>query len=137
MHTSIETTGVIIGSVAGVDAKGSPLVSWSGGEPVAAQVVWMAAMPKWTECVGARVVLGLADGSECQPIILGLLDAPASPPQREPDVLRIVSGRELVIECGEAKIMLRADGRVEIRGTHLVSRSSGPNKIKGGTVHIN
>src|SRR3954464_11520602 len=137
MHTSIETAGVIIGSVAGADATGSPLVSWSGGEPAAAQVVWLPAVPKWADCIGARVVLAFADGNESQPIILGLLDAPVSAPQREPDVLRIASGYELVIECGEAKIMLRADGRVEIRGKHLVSRSSGPNKIKGGAVHIN
>jgi hypothetical protein len=137
MHTSTETPGVIVGSVAAVDASGSPRVRWNDTEPVSAQVVWMPAAPNWRDCVGARVILGFIDGDEDRPIILGLLDAPAVARPREPEVLRIVSGRELVIECGEAKIALRADGRIEIRGTHLVSRSSGPNKIKGGTVHIN
>jgi hypothetical protein len=48
----------------------------------------------------------------------------------------VESSRSLVIECGEARISLREDGRIEIRGTHVISRASGPNKIKGGSVHI-
>jgi hypothetical protein len=84
------------------------------------------------------------NGDETQPLVLGLLEAPAAlgdaaqrTSERKPETLRIEAGRELVIECGEAKITLRKDGRIEIRGTHLVSRSSGPNKIKGGSVFIN
>ena len=69
--------------------------------------------------------------------MIGLLDAPPPTTQAVPETARIESRKELVIECGRAKILLRADGRIEIRGGHLVSRSSGPNKIKGGSVHIN
>jgi hypothetical protein len=75
--------------------------------------------------------------------VLGLLEPPPAlgdpdpAAGKAPDTLRIAAGREVVIECGEAKISLRKDGRVEIRGTHLISRSSGPNKIKGGSVFIN
>ena len=45
--------------------------------------------------------------------------------------------QEIVLRCGDAKIMLRKDGKIVIRGTHLISRSRGVNKIKGGSVHIN
>ena len=70
--------------------------------------------------------------------MLGLLDPPpASGAVPKPKTLRIESQRELVIECGKSKIALRSDGRIEVRGGHLISRSSGPNKIKGGSVHIN
>lgn len=135
MDISTELPRVVIGSVASVDAAGLPCVQWSDGEPTSARVVWMPAPVAWAKCVGCRVILGFVEGDEDHPVVLGLLDAPRAEP--EPEVLRIASGRELVIECGEAKIALRADGRVEIRGTHLVSRSSGPNKVKGATVHIN
>ena len=137
MNTSTDLPRVFIGTVSAVDATGCPCVQWNDGEPMAARVVWMPAPIDWAQCAGLRVILGFVEGDEQHPVVLGLLDPPSVATPREPEVLRIASGRELVIECGDAKIHLRADGRVEIRGTHLVSRSSGPNKVKGATVHIN
>ncbi len=130
--------GVLVGEVAGADDQGFPLVSTDTHGVRAADVVWMPDAPNWSKCVGLRVVVAHEDGNEERPIILGLLD----PPPRakvapKPKILRVESERELVIVCGKSKIALRADGRIEIRGGHLISRSTGPNKIKGGSVHIN
>ena len=44
---------------------------------------------------------------------------------------------EIVLRCGKASIILSRDGKIVIKGTHLISRSRGMNKIKGGAVHIN
>jgi hypothetical protein len=44
---------------------------------------------------------------------------------------------EIVLECGEASITLRRNGRVAIKGVHLETRAKGVNRIKGGTVQIN
>ena len=44
---------------------------------------------------------------------------------------------EVVLRCGKASITLTSEGRVIIRGAHVVSRSTGVNKIKGGSVQIN
>lgn len=44
---------------------------------------------------------------------------------------------EIVLRCGKGSITVRADGKVVIKGTELVSRSSGANKIKGSVVNIN
>jgi len=136
--------GVFAGEIVGADESGRPLVRWNEGDAVAAQCVWTPGAPHWHDCIGARVVVGLLDGDDTQPVVLGLLDRPSTPAVTAPpptekqlETLRIEAGRELVIECGEAKISLRKDGRIEIRGTHLISRSSGPNKIKGGSVFIN
>lgn len=134
----IQIPGVFVGRVVGVDERGLPLVGtgWDGER--AASVVWMRDAPDWSACVGLRVVVAHQDGNEERPIVLGLLDPPPpAKPAAKPKTLRIESERELVIECGKSKIALRADGRIEIRGGHLISRSSGPNKIKGGSVHIN
>lgn len=128
---------------------GGPRVTWDGSmRPTLARVAWMQAPPDWSTCVGSAVILAFADGDEAHPIVLGLLDAPTqqapatSEPQpaqapAPPDVLRLESGRELLIECGKARIHLRADGKIEIRGEYLISRATGPNKIKGGSVQIN
>lgn len=141
-HTLVQIPGVSVLRVVGADPGGRPLVQGDGTEaPVAAAVVWMKDVPDWSRCDGLRVLVAFPDGEAAEPVILGLLDAPpASPPEtggKKEKRLRIESEQELVIECGKAKIALRADGRIEIRGGHLISRSSGPNKIKGATVHIN
>jgi hypothetical protein len=57
----------------------------------------------------------------------------ATPPKTH----KLTAQEELVLECGKARISLRADGRVVIEGGYLLSRSTGVNKIMGGSVHIN
>ena len=62
----------------------------------------------------------------------------------KPKVLN-VSGKKIVIEaddeihlqCGKSSILMDKQGKIIIRGTYLVSRSSGMNKIKGAAVGIN
>jgi len=44
---------------------------------------------------------------------------------------------EIVLQCGQASITLRRNGRIVIRGTYVESRSKGTNRIKGGSVLIN
>ena len=64
---------------------------------------------------------------------------PAGSVQIEADGQRVtVEARdELVLRCGEASVSLRADGKVVVRGTHIVSHSTGPHRIKGGSLSIN
>jgi hypothetical protein len=50
----------------------------------------------------------------------------------------IVSAREqLVLRCGNASITLTRAGKVLIKGTYVSSRSSGVNRITGGSVQLN
>jgi hypothetical protein len=50
----------------------------------------------------------------------------------------VLEGKEEVeLRCGEATITLRANGKVLIRGAYVETRSSGTNRIKGGSVQIN
>ena len=67
--------------------------------------------------------------------------APQAPQVLEADVdgkrVRIVGGDEIVLECGNASITLRRNGRVIIRGTYVETDSAGTNRIKGAAVRIN
>ena len=134
--------GVVLGEVVGSASDGRPLVRIApGSTPCAATFAGFGPAPDWRQLQGARAVLACVDGDPRQPLVLGMLGgATATPPAAPaplPRTLKIAAGEELTIECGKSKIHLRADGRIEIRGEHLVSRSRGPNKVKGGSVHLN
>ena len=44
---------------------------------------------------------------------------------------------EMVFKCGESSITLTKEGKVLIRGKYLLNRSSGVNRIMGGSVQVN
>ena len=136
MQRTMQAPGVTLAEITGVANDGQPLVQ--GGERRTAALVAMTAPPAdWRSCVGMQAVLSFVDADLSRPVILGVVGMPAATATPLPRTLRVAAGDELVIECGKSKIWLRADGRIEIRGEHVISRSSGPNKIKGATVHIN
>lgn len=99
--------------------------------------------------IGCDVVLLFEQGDVRRPIILGVIQdrrvgvdvASAFRPQMnlQVDDQRIVisAEREIVLRCGEASITLTRAGKVLVKGTYVVSRSSGYNKIKGAAVDIN
>lgn len=47
------------------------------------------------------------------------------------------AAKEIVLRCGKSSITLTRAGKVLIRGAYLLNRSSGVNRIKGGSVQIN
>jgi len=50
----------------------------------------------------------------------------------------VIEGQEeITLSCGEASITLTKTGKILIRGTYLQSRSSGVNRILGGSVQVN
>ena len=50
----------------------------------------------------------------------------------------IVSAKEqLVLRCGKASITLTKAGKVLIEGSYVSSRSTGVNRVKGGSIQLN
>ncbi len=50
----------------------------------------------------------------------------------------LIEGQEeIVLTCGDSSITLTKAGKILIRGKYLVSRSSGVNRILGGSVQVN
>jgi hypothetical protein len=102
---------------------------------------------------GRDVLLLFEVGDPHRPIIIGLMDDPlehlismevAPSSAKKPDDVFVDGKRvtieaeeEVVLKCGPGSITLRKDGKIIIKGTHLLSRSSGSNRIKGARVDIN
>jgi hypothetical protein len=42
-----------------------------------------------------------------------------------------------VLQCGEAKLTLRKDGKIVLSGSNILSASRGPHRIKGATIALN
>ena len=136
--------GALVGTLAGIDANGAPLVEFAGlrgSEPIIARTtVAIEGAP-----TGAQVVLVFEQSRWELPIVVGMLRETATSASRVDEVvgrldgetLRFRAEREIVLECGKASITLTRAGKVLIRGAHLLSRSSGVNRIKGGSVQLN
>lgn len=53
------------------------------------------------------------------------------------ETLRLEGKTRIELVCGRARIVLHKSGRVEVSGTHVLTRSRGAVRIKGATVHLN
>ncbi len=149
-------TGVpCTGRLAGSDERGEILVECHGNKPVTARLV--KGLSRFElgreENRGREVLLVFDGGNPEKPIILALMTDPledsilmeiigldrAEPKEARVDGNRVTieAENEIVLKCGSGSITIRKDGKIVIKGTHLVSRSSGPHRIKGARVDIN
>lgn len=141
--------GIAIGVFDSVAGDGSPIVSIQalGLSRIAARSL----VTLDPALVGQLLALGFEGGDPLKPIVLGMMLDPDAPPledeqvdDHEPmDVLvdgeRIVltAAHEIEFRCGEAAIVLSADGRIQLRGTYITSQASATQRILGGSVNIN
>lgn len=130
--------GIVIGKLGAFDANGSPAVDYPGntlGLLAARSTVALAPV----DC-GRDIALMFEAGDPRKPIILGLIHHPVPvPTEALVDKKRVVIAAEEEIElrCGRSSITLTKAGKVILRGDYLLSRSTGVNRIKGGSVQIN
>lgn len=141
------TEGVVIGElVAIIEESKTPLVRFAGVTDSAA-VRAQSTVDLHGAHIGARVVLMFEQADPSRPIVLGLLRGNAGWPMGETPVqvevdtdghrMVISANEQLVLRCGNASITLTKTGKVLIEGSYLLSRSTGVNRIKGGSVELN
>jgi hypothetical protein len=122
--------GVIIGAIAGIHKDGTPLVVWEGRQDQAPCPA-LTQIPITPGEINRRCTLTLLKGDPKQPLILGLLHD-----QRVGATgYRITHAEKaLILECGQSRIELRADGHILLRGLAIDTRAYGPCRIMGDTV---
>jgi hypothetical protein len=155
-HLNLPTSGneelarnTRIGRIYALDEAGVVSV-WIRGEklPVQARLAVPATPEQIRQAIEIHqpVLLLIDADSPRRPIIIGFITdkvtAVAKPPHViEADVdgkrVRVEGKDEIVLECGNASITLRRNGRVIIKGTYVETHSDGTNRIKGGQVRIN
>lgn len=114
----------------GPDSRPKVLISALGDTPLLARS--LVAVP--TAAVGRLAAVTMMDD---QPLILGLIQPLVPDVEADGEKLVLEARREVTLRCGKASIHLTADGRVTIRGTQVLSRSDGPNRVQGASVQLN
>ncbi len=142
---------VTIGRVVAIGSATAPLVDFPGN--TSGELVPARSLVDITEGqIGREIALLFEDGDSTKPIILGIMrDLPqrsanvyegsslTTPVENKHDEDTAVfsAKKEIILRCGKASITLTSAGKLLIEGEHIVSRSSGVNKIRGGSVQIN
>lgn len=147
--------GVVVGQISAVSGQ-SVSVTWpTQTKPVAATSTVSIAK----ENTGQNVALMFEGGNPEKPIIMGLIVDPsegADEPMEVPVLTAsgaarsavevdgeavdyaYLEGKEMVVlRCGRASITMTKEGKVIIRGAYISSRSSGVNRMKGGSIQLN
>ncbi|MGK4000770.1 DUF6484 domain-containing protein [Sorangium sp. So ce1024] len=131
--------GVVVGRVAGVDASGAVRVTFPGAPEGGTVARAMTSLRE--DDVGREVALLFEDGDPQRAIVMGKMAAGLAPAPIEATAdgrrVEIAAEEELVLRCGEASITLTRAGKIILRGAYVLSRSSGVNRIQGGSVEIN
>jgi Domain of unknown function (DUF6484) len=138
---------ITIGELIALTDNGStPLVVYRD-QPGTAAIAARTVVDLSGQHIGRPLVLMFEDADPMKPLVMGVLRTGEAwpiadqPGQVEVDAdgnRLIVSAKEqLVFRCGKASITLTRAGKVLIDGTYILSRSSGANRIKGGSVEIN
>ena len=139
--------GVVVGELVAMANEGrTPLVVFSG-QPGAAAMPARTVVDLHGAHLGCAVALMFESANPERPIVMGVLrEREAWPLADQPGQVEvdadgerlIVTAREqVVIRCGKASITLTKAGKVLIQGSYVLSRSSGVNRVKGGSVQLN
>jgi len=137
---------VVIGELIAITDDGyTPLVLYPG-QPGSAALRARSVLDLHGTHIGKSVVLSFENGDAARPIVMGVLREAGDRPleasgqvQIDADGERmVVSAKEqMVLQCGKASITLTKAGKVLIQGSYVSSRSTGVNRIKGGSVQLN
>ncbi len=149
--------GVRVGKVVHVDKSGRVFVDYAGNPQGQAAARFTSSIRLETlrqaGSSGQDVLLAFENNDPLRPVIIDTLSSLTDEILQAGDIdLQVdeaedvtVDGRritfdakeQIVLKCGKASITLTRAGKVLIRGAYLLNRSSGVNRIKGGSVQIN
>lgn len=152
---------IMLGTLLDINEQGQPVVEYHDGETSQRHAA-LTTQGLTRKQLGRQVAILFADGDLSRPVIMGLIHSPLqemletfgnqSPGKNELELdadhkiddvqvdgerITLKGKKEIVLKCGEASITLTRSGKVLIRGKYLLNRSSGVNRIMGGSVQVN
>lgn len=138
--------GVVIGLLLSINEIGQPIIAFPGN-PIEAAVPARSTTQLTMEDVGKEVALLFEGGDLHKPLIIGKIQhATNNHPKRKSnqrtaeldgETIVLSADKEIVLKCGKSSITLTQAGKVLINGEYLSSRSTGVNRIKGGSIQLN
>ena len=155
--TDTRIVGVVIGLLVGLTEEGQPMVDYPGNpfdQPLPAASTWRCQAKDGD----TSVALLFESGDPSRPMIVGPIVEPVNEPreielsssprdaskamdhihvEQDGQELLLTADKQITLRCGQASVTLTRAGKILLRGTYLLSRSSGANRIKGGSVQIN
>ena len=147
------TASPVVAHLAEPGDSGQVLVEYNGNSPVPARLLSHLDRRELMkpENAGREVLLVFEQGNPELPIIVGIMenivddmvatefDQPTQVTEATVDGKKVTfsAENEIVLQCGKSSISLNKEGEIVISGTKLISRASGINRIKGGSVEIN
>lgn len=138
--------GIIIGLFVGINDAGEALVAFADNPKETAMTARSTVGISGTD-IGREVALMFENGDLKRPLIIGFIQHPGQEQnEKQKEEVRasiddeeivLSAKRNITLKCGKSSITLTKAGKILIRGNYLLSRSSGVNRIKGGSVQIN
>lgn len=146
VQTKQTIDGVVIGLFISINNEGLPLIAYPGN-PDETAVSARSTVTMLSKDIGCEVALLFERGDPRLPFIIGKVqhvDTEKNEKKNEPahaeldgESIVLSAKQNITLKCGKASITLTKAGKVILRGAYLLSRSSGVNRIKGGSVQIN
>jgi len=157
---SVAPGEVILGTLVSIDKLGNPFVEFSGN-PSDHSLKAITTLELARSHIGRQVALLFAGGNLQNPVIMGMIRSPLQEMLENfgQEEVAVESGQEehlkvddvmvdgskivfeakekIVLRCGESSIILTRDGKILIRGKNLLTRSTGVNRILGGSIRLN
>ncbi|MCP4399390.1 MAG: hypothetical protein GY801_19085 [bacterium] len=153
--TTQDIDGVQTGKIVKIDQGGTVFVDFSGNRkgPVQARITAAAAdsIARRLDDSDVQVLIAFEKNDIHRPVIIDVICDRIKPAasavtmdRNNLDAVKIDGEtvtfdgkKEIVLRCGKSSITLTRAGKILIRGAYLLNRSSGVNRIKGGSVQIN
>ena len=149
--------GIRIGKITDITDQGHVFVDYTGNhaEPLLARFAGSMEpkLRKIFEAADHKVLLVFEDDDPKLPIIIDIIhESIDEAPEKNPVAFQVdeaenvfLDGKrvtfdakeQIVLRCGKSSMTLTRAGKIIIRGAYLLNRSSGVNRIKGGSVQIN
>jgi hypothetical protein len=145
-QTENKIEGVVIGIFLSMTEMGDPLITFPGN-PDEMAIPARSTTRLNVEDVGKEVALLFEGGDPAKPLIIGKIHRPnieqletavqANCAEIDGEHIILAAKETITLKCGKASITLTKAGKIIIRGAYVLSRSSGVNRIKGGSIQLN